>query len=132
MYPGITFLADIVYRFLQHIDRTHRVARFAKSNTKIFLRCIEKIRDESIAYATRKNVDIICCGHTHVAELVHEHSVSYCNSGCWTESPCSYLTVKNDIVQLNAFESVKQKATEEIVEVSASEKMFSSRELVLN
>ena len=106
MYPTITFLADLVYRFLQAIDTTHRFARFAKSNTKIFLRCIEKIRTESMAYAASKDCDIVCCGHTHHAESMTVGPVEYFNSGCWTESPSTFLTVANGIVRLESFTPV--------------------------
>ena len=107
-YPRITFFADVAYRFLQWVDRTHRVARYAKSNTKVFLRCIEKIRNESIAYASLKNADIVCCGHTHHAEMVEEGRVTYVNSGCWTESPPTYLTVRNGTVRLMTFTPSEQ------------------------
>jgi UDP-2,3-diacylglucosamine pyrophosphatase LpxH len=102
-YPTITLLADLVYRFLQAIDTTHRFARFAKTNTKVFLRCIEKIRVESVAYAASKDVDVVCCGHTHHAETMTGGPVEYFNSGCWTESPSTFLTVHNGVVRLEIF-----------------------------
>jgi hypothetical protein len=35
----------------------------------------------------------------------NEH-VSYYNSGCWTELPCHYLTVRDGVVQLHAYADV--------------------------
>ncbi len=102
-YPTITMLADVVYHFLQAIDRTHRIARFAKSNTKVFLRCVEKIRTEALAYARSRQADIVCCGHTHHAETGAGGGLEYMNSGCWTESPATYLAVKDGRVRLCSF-----------------------------
>jgi len=113
-YPRVTFLADIAYRFLQWIDETHRVARFAKNNTKVFLRCVEKVRNDAIAYAASRNIDIVCCGHTHLSEMIKEQLVHYFNSGCWTEFPSNYLSVKEGLVQLNTFISAKEIGSDKI------------------
>jgi len=102
-HPLITYLADCVYCLLQKIDRTHTIARMAKSRSKTFLRCVQKIRDESVAYAHRKGYDIVCCGHTHQPTADTTGPVHYFNSGCWTELPCSYLTVQDGQVQLHSF-----------------------------
>jgi len=101
-HPGITWLADTVYRFLQHIDRTHRVARFAKVNSKVFLRCVEKVRLGAIEHAHGYSASVVCCGHTHHAEIV-DGSIQYANSGSWTESPCTYLSVADGSVRLHRF-----------------------------
>ncbi|HUN66015.1 MAG TPA: UDP-2,3-diacylglucosamine diphosphatase [Bacteroidota bacterium] len=102
-YPRITLAADLLYRFLQTIDRSHRFARFAKSNSKIFLRCAEKIRVQSVSHAQASGCDIVCCGHTHHAEQIAGQFVEYHNSGCWTESPCTYLDVNRGRVLLRTF-----------------------------
>ena len=132
MYPTITFVADLVYRMLQWIDRTHRVARFAKSNTKVFLRCIEKIRTESVAYARSKNVDIVCCGHTHHAEHTRAGTISYLNSGCWTEYPPTYVTVHNGVAQLNTFETALEEEPRELPDLSNKGDMVTPPEFVLS
>ena len=41
-YPVTSKLADGMYRFLQWIDRSHTIARQAKSKSKLFLRCVQK------------------------------------------------------------------------------------------
>lgn len=131
-YPTITLLADLLYRLLQWIDGTHRFARFAKTNTKVFLRCVEKIRTDSVAYARSKNIDIVCCGHTHHAEKTTENDIRYCNSGCWTESPPTYLTIQNGNVQLNTFTtSIPQEVTA-LPDLSNTGDIISPPALVLN
>jgi UDP-2,3-diacylglucosamine pyrophosphatase LpxH len=101
-HPGITWLADLVYRFLQYIDKTHRVARFAKANSKIFLRCTQKVRLGAIDHAKQFSVNGVCCGHTHHAEVV-DGEVQYANSGSWTESPCTYLSISGGTIRLHPF-----------------------------
>ncbi len=104
-HPRITWFADLLYRILQKIDSTHRIARMAKMNSKVFLRCARKVLERSIRYAAERNHDAVCCGHTHHAETDTMHGVQYSNSGCWTESPCTFLTIQNGIVNLKSFTS---------------------------
>jgi UDP-2,3-diacylglucosamine pyrophosphatase LpxH len=92
-----------VYGILQWIDRTHYVARLAKRGSKTFLRCAKKIEDRSVDHARRQDCSAVCCGHTHAAVAHTRSAVSYYNSGCWTELPCHYLTVRAGVVELHAF-----------------------------
>jgi prepilin-type processing-associated H-X9-DG protein len=100
--PFITWLADRMYSFAQWLDKSHGLARFLKRNSKTFLRCAGKIATEALSYAGHNGYDFIFCGHVHVAER-QPHGflyIDYYNSGCWTELPCSYLTVENGKVNI--------------------------------
>jgi UDP-2,3-diacylglucosamine pyrophosphatase LpxH len=114
-HPQITWFADVLYRLLQTIDRSHRFAKFAKTNSKIFLRCVQKVLDGAKSFAAEKNVDIVCCGHTHHAESSYTGAVEYHNSGCWTEMPCTYLSVAEGEVRLHTFRTEQVAAPEPIV-----------------
>jgi UDP-2,3-diacylglucosamine pyrophosphatase LpxH len=103
-HPVVTWLADCVYGFLQWIDRTHYFAKLAKRGSKTFLRCARKIEERSVESARRKHCTAVCCGHTHAAAAHADRPVAYYNSGCWTELPCSYLTVCDGAVRLHYFE----------------------------
>jgi UDP-2,3-diacylglucosamine pyrophosphatase LpxH len=103
-HPVLTWVGDQIYYFLQWIDRTHYFAKMAKRGSKTFLRCAQLIEDGAIAYAGKKKCRAVCCGHTHLAVSKEAGPVGYFNSGCWTELPCSYLTVAGGIVQLSHFE----------------------------
>jgi UDP-2,3-diacylglucosamine pyrophosphatase LpxH len=98
-HPFLTYLADTVYWFLQKIDKTHYTARMAKHNSKHYLHNSKKIMDGAIKFAVERACQIVCCGHTHHA-LEMPGDISYYNSGCWTEWPCSYLSVKDGKVEL--------------------------------
>jgi UDP-2,3-diacylglucosamine pyrophosphatase LpxH len=102
-HPILTWIGDVIYMLLQKIDRTHYFAKLAKKGSKTFLRCAKKIEEGSIEHARKKNCEAVCCGHTHHAVVNLDGPVEYYNSGCWTELPCSYLTVANGVVDLRYF-----------------------------
>lgn len=103
-HPVITRMADFFYRWMQRIDKSFYWARCAKKASKTFLRCAQRIQSRAIEYARKKHCNIVCCGHTHLeVEHPNENDVGYFNSGCWTEIPCSYLTVLDGKVNLRHF-----------------------------
>jgi UDP-2,3-diacylglucosamine pyrophosphatase LpxH len=118
-HPFLTWVGDCVYGFLQRIDRTHRVAKFAKHGSKTFLRCAKKIEDCSVEHARRKGCTAVCCGHTHAAVAREGAAVAYYNSGCWTELPCHYLTVSDGVVELHDFAAEAVAAAPEPTEAAA-------------
>ncbi|MFO0796264.1 MAG: UDP-2,3-diacylglucosamine diphosphatase [Gemmataceae bacterium] len=106
-YPLCTWLADRVYNTLQWIDPSHRFAKFAKQQSKTFLRNAEKIFAGAVRLAEKYGCDAVCCGHTHHAGVREAGAVTYYNSGCWTEKPCHYLTLRAGVVELHAYGAPK-------------------------
>jgi UDP-2,3-diacylglucosamine pyrophosphatase LpxH len=104
-HPILTWLGDTIYGFLQWIDSTHYFAKRAKHGSKTFLRCAQKIEDGAVEMARRRECTSVCCGHTHAAVAHTEQPVAYFNSGCWTELPCTYLTVAHGVIRVHAFET---------------------------
>ncbi len=104
-YPLFTRFADQCYQLLQWVDRSHTFAKMAKRRSKIFLRCTEKIEQGAVRHAAKKGCDVVCCGHTHLAGASGVGPVAYYNSGCWTEKPCHYLTLKAGVVEVRAYEA---------------------------
>ena len=104
-HPIVTWIGDWIYYFLQWIDRTHNLARRAKHGSKVFLRCARKIEDGSVELARRRDCHAVCCGHTHAACASDDQPIAYFNSGCWTELPCTYLTVAAGHVSVHSFEA---------------------------
>lgn len=100
-HPLITHLADVVYTILQKIHIYW--AKEAKRYSKTFLRCSEQIEKKAKVYAHKLNCDVVCCGHTHL-EYESVGEISYYNSGCWTELPCSYLVVQKGQVKVQHFD----------------------------
>jgi UDP-2,3-diacylglucosamine pyrophosphatase LpxH len=102
-YPILSWVADRIYRFLQWLDKTHSFARWAKHGSKTFLRCANKVADGAVERARKQGCTAAVCGHTHAALARTDQPIPYFNSGCWTELPCSYLTVREGIVELHPF-----------------------------
>lgn len=99
-HPIVTFFADCLYWLFQAIDPSHRIARFSKRSSKIFLRCAEQIEEGARHTARRRQCDVVCCGHTHLPLAVEGGDVHYFNSGSWCEKPCTYLVVSDGVVTL--------------------------------
>jgi UDP-2,3-diacylglucosamine pyrophosphatase LpxH len=115
-YPRVTWLVDRIYRVLQWLDKTHSFAKMAKHGSKTFLRCAKKIADGAVELARKRGCTAAICGHTHSPATLTEQPIPYYNSGCWTELPCTYLTVATGTVTLHEFqpEQVPAGATEAI------------------
>jgi UDP-2,3-diacylglucosamine pyrophosphatase LpxH len=103
-HPVLTWLGDVIYYWLQRIDRTHAWAKRAKTGSKTFLRCAQKIHDKSIEHARKQKCQAVCCGHTHHPAVDQTQEVAYYNSGCWTEEPGTYLAVDQGRVTLHFFD----------------------------
>ena len=103
-HPLLTSIGDTLYGLLQRFDKSHRLARFAKQKSKTFIRCAEQIEKGAVNYAKEQGCKVAICGHTHHAEEKEIGDIWYYNSGCWTEKPCHYLTVKDGKVKLKTYE----------------------------
>jgi len=103
-YPTFTKIADRIYRLIQKYDKFHKneyyYSSLIKRSSKTFLRCSEQIADKAIDYCYNYNADTIICGHTHLALTKQKGSVHYYNSGCWTESTCSFITINFGKVEI--------------------------------
>jgi UDP-2,3-diacylglucosamine pyrophosphatase LpxH len=95
-YPIVSKIADLFYRLLQKIDPSCVIPWLAKWSSKKFLRCIPLVESGALKKMVDEEFDMVSCGHTHNPVATEQ----YFNSGCWTESPCSYLIVKNGQVRL--------------------------------
>jgi UDP-2,3-diacylglucosamine pyrophosphatase LpxH len=111
-HPILTWIADQVYFFLQWLDGSHSIARFAKHRSKAFVRCAKKIEEGAIRMARLRDCTAVSCGHSHLAVANTAQPIPYFNSGCWTELPCTYLTVVDGTMQLHTFDSVAPAKTD--------------------
>lgn len=100
--PVLTKLADNFYRLVQRIDRSFYLAKLLKRGSKTFLRCAEKIRDRAVLYAEKRGFDVVVCSHVHMEEEYTNGVVFYYNTGCWTDSPSSFVTVVNGSLSIHS------------------------------
>jgi UDP-2,3-diacylglucosamine pyrophosphatase LpxH len=99
-YPVLTKIADIIYRWLQ-IYAGLQLSNLAKRSSKTFLRCSKEVCDRAKIYCYLKQCDKVICGHTHLATYDISDSISYYNCGCWTDNPCSYISIKDGETKIN-------------------------------
>jgi UDP-2,3-diacylglucosamine pyrophosphatase LpxH len=119
-HPFLTWVGDCIYLLLQWIDKTHSFAKLAKKGSKTFLRCARKIEEGAIEHARKKGCDAVCCGHTHHAAAKCDPPIAYYNSGCWTELPCTYLTVRDGKIELHAFGTLPAEKTQPLPALAAA------------
>ena len=87
-----------------------------KRHSKTLTRVTDNTIANTIKFAKKNNYDSIIIGHLHKPALLTtlENMVEYCNSGCWTEENCSYITIDNGLINLKSFipgvkESIKSR-----------------------
>lgn len=107
-HPIITNIADWLYLKIQRLSR--RLASSAKRSSKTFLRCVDRVRTEALAYGRRRRVHAVMCGHTHLAEGVSQPDTdldecAYYNTGSWTDHHCHYITVKDGLFEVSEINS---------------------------
>lgn len=101
-HPIITWIGDAIYVILQKIDPSFALARSAKHTSKTFMRNSDIIKNKSIEYAIKHGYTDVIASHTHFAqEYIEENKPRYYNTGCWTEIPCSFLSVDNGQIKLH-------------------------------
>ena len=66
------------------------LSAFLKHKVKNAVQYISSYEEAVVAYARRRNVDGVICGHIHTAELREFDGITYCNDGDWVES-CTAL-----------------------------------------
>lgn len=98
-YPAITEVAGFCYHLATKIHK--KLAKWLKKKSKRWGGVLEVVRQQSVAYARQRGVAGVICGHTHFPEDTQVNDVHYINTGCWTESPCSYVTVHNGELALH-------------------------------
>jgi UDP-2,3-diacylglucosamine pyrophosphatase LpxH len=99
-YPRLTKIADYIYRWLQIYAGLY-YSNLAKRSSKTFLRCSQEVCERAKLYCSLKKCDSIICGHTHLAITDVSGLIHYYNSGCWTDHPCSYISIKDGSIKIN-------------------------------
>ena len=72
-------------------------------NTR-WLRLSSKVAAGALAHARFRDALRIFCGHTHVALHREKDGIEYYNSGSWTDSQATYITVGEEGVQIRTYE----------------------------
>jgi UDP-2,3-diacylglucosamine pyrophosphatase LpxH len=98
-YPVVTEVACFCYQLTTKVNK--KLAKWLKKKSKRWSGVLEFVRGKSVAHAQQEGFQGIVTGHTHFAEDSFIDNVHYLNTGCWTEYPCSYITIDDGRIALN-------------------------------
>jgi UDP-2,3-diacylglucosamine pyrophosphatase LpxH len=97
----LSYLSNKVYNLIMRIDfKDRRISHFLKRRSKGWLRLSEKVAHSALHYGRKHEARYVFCGHTHKAIKRIHHGVRYFNSGCWTDLPCTYITICENEIQI--------------------------------
>jgi UDP-2,3-diacylglucosamine pyrophosphatase LpxH len=102
------FLSDLgktLHLWVQKCDssRQHFSRYLDRLNTS-WLRMTQRVASGALNFAAERAANYVFCGHTHVALRRESEGIQYFNTGCWTQSPATYITVDQKGVSLNHYE----------------------------
>lgn len=96
-HPILTNIADFFYVNISRLN--HKFGPFLKRSSKVFLRNTEKVKKGAIKLKRKVDCDVVICGHTHFA--VYDLESGYFNTGCWTQTPQSFMIIKDGRICLS-------------------------------
>jgi UDP-2,3-diacylglucosamine pyrophosphatase LpxH len=100
----LSYLATRIYNFVQRIDfKNMKFSHFLKRKSKGWLRLSSKVARSALRYGVKNGADFVFCGHTHKAMEKIQGKIHYYNSGCWTDTPCQYITIDKEGILIHEF-----------------------------
>jgi UDP-2,3-diacylglucosamine pyrophosphatase LpxH len=98
------YLGTLLYLQLQKLDfKGKPFSRLIDRLNTRWLRMSEKVASGAMFHARLHGVDRIFCGHTHVAMQQIEDGIHYYNTGGWTDSKPTYVTINEEGVQVHEY-----------------------------
>jgi UDP-2,3-diacylglucosamine pyrophosphatase LpxH len=102
-----SFLSGFNSRLHLHIQRLDFTGKwFSRLVDRVgtrWLRLSEKVAEGAVRHARLCGAERVFCGHTHAALLRDEDGVGYCNTGSWTDSTPTYVTVGREGVRIHEY-----------------------------
>src|SRR5215813_7818182 len=99
-------LGSFLHLQLQKLDfKDRRFSRYVDLLNTRWLRLSAKVAEGAISHAKFREACRVFCGHTHIALAREENGIEYYNSGSWTDSQATYITVDEEGVQIRKYEA---------------------------
>jgi predicted phosphodiesterase len=97
-------VGTLLHLQLQKLDfKGKAFSRFLDRANARWLRLSAKVASGAILHARMHHADRVFCGHTHQAQSCERDGVAYYNSGSWTDSPPTYLTIDSEGVRVHEY-----------------------------
>lgn len=95
-------LGSFLYLWIQKCDfGQQRFSRYIDKLNTSWLRMTPRVAAGALSFAAARRADYVFCGHTHAALRRAAGGIQYFNTGCWTQSPATYITIDRKGVRLN-------------------------------
>ena len=93
-----------IYLQIQKLDfGKKRFARFLERFDTAWLRLSSKVSSGALAHAEANQVQRVFCGHTHEAMHLTKNGMEYFNTGSWTQSAATYVTIGEEGVRIHEY-----------------------------
>jgi UDP-2,3-diacylglucosamine pyrophosphatase LpxH len=93
----INWIADSIYYYIQKLGTSGSALKHA---AKIISGAASGVKKTAVDYAKSLGYAGIIVGHTHIYGSEICDGVEYLNSGCWTESTCSYIETDGETIEV--------------------------------
>ncbi|HTR65597.1 MAG TPA: UDP-2,3-diacylglucosamine diphosphatase [Terriglobales bacterium] len=101
----VSNIGSFLHLQLQKLDaKGKRFSRYVDLLNTRWLRLSTKVTDGAIAEARARHAERVFCGHTHVALYREREGIEYYNSGSWTDSRPTYITVGTEGVRIHEYD----------------------------
>lgn len=100
----LNYLGTLLYLQLQKLDfKGKPVARLIDRLNTRWLRMSPKVASGALFHARVHGADRIFCGHTHAAMHQIQDGIHYYNTGGWTDSAPTYVTIDDEGVRIHEY-----------------------------
>jgi UDP-2,3-diacylglucosamine pyrophosphatase LpxH len=97
----LSTIGQLILLQIQKLDFTQkRFSRFLDRLNTRWLRLTAKVAAGALAHAKFRGADRVFCGHTHEVLERKEDGIAYYNCGAWTNSQPTYITIREEGVQV--------------------------------
>ncbi len=98
-------LGSFFYTWIQKCDcGQQKFSRYLDKLNTSWLRMSKRVAAGALGHAAACSADFVFCGHTHAAMHLEVEGISYYNTGCWVQSPATYVTVDQRGVRIHRYE----------------------------
>lgn len=102
---GLSVAISYAHLQLQKIGvPMHPIARFTDKIPTRWQRLTPKVSAGAIHLAKVRHAQRVFCGHTHKAYHLEQDGVAYYNSGCWTDTRATFITIDEQGVQIREYD----------------------------
>lgn len=90
------------HRLIQDFEyNTGKLSRYLLQRSSSWFNLSDKVAQYAIDYAIKSGSKNIFCGHTHEVMSLSLDEVNYYNTGSWTDSPSSYISINVEGIKIH-------------------------------